>query len=109
MVLISHPTTWNGVLLLILTSSAWREWYAHTDKHALVPSFPPPVGEQKKICVSPVLGRKVLFWAPSRTNSLLVILRSEDNVRLCRVPYRSLDLISQGIEYPCFSNLINAR
>ena len=81
------PMTWSYVLLLSLTSSALQEWYIHTGIYMLAPSLSSPVGKQMKVHVSPVLGHKVLFWAPSRTNSLLVILQSEDNVRLCHMPY----------------------
>lgn len=72
---------WSCVLLLSLTSSALQEWYIHTCLFLF------PVGKQMKVHISPMLHRKVLFWAPSRTNSSLVILQSEDNVRLCHILY----------------------
>lgn len=82
-----RPMTWSCVLLLILPGSDLQEWCIHTGICMLAPSLSSPVGKWMKVHVSPLLGHKVLFWAPSRTNSLLVILQSEDNVRLCHMPY----------------------
>lgn len=62
------PMTWSSVLLLGLASSALQEWYIPTGIYMPSPSLSSPVVKQMKVHVSPVLGHKVLFWAPSRTN-----------------------------------------
>jgi len=81
------PMTWSCVLLLSLASFTLQKWHICIGVNMLAPSLSSPLGKQMKIHVSLVLGHKVLFWAPSRISSLLVVLQSEDNARLFHMPY----------------------
>lgn len=78
--------TWSCALLLSLTSSALQGWYIRTGRYMLPLSLSSSGETDESLCFSCVRSQSVGLGT-LQNNPLLVVLQSEDKVRLCHMLY----------------------